>query len=177
MFKLVKKLIKWSAIGFVGLVGLGVYITATETPAETAAREAAAIERQAERDAKRAEQEAAEREAEFERQRKEEAKRIAEAAYRNSPAGKTEKFMNYQATGHCKEHTRNSAKFPTKVDFDWGIDRKFWLNFDEDGNARVMVQFTGEMMNGLGLMIPFTATCKYDYHPTTGKGNFVEFLL
>jgi len=177
MFKLIKKLVKWSAIAFVGFMAFGFYLVATETPEETAAREAAALDRQVEAALREVEREAAEREAEFERQRKEEAKRIAEAAHRNSPAGKTEKFMNNQATGHCKEHTRNSAKFPTKVDFDWGINRKFWLNFDEDGNARVMVQFTGEMMNGLGLMIPFTATCKYDYHPTTGKGNFVEFLL
>jgi len=175
-----KKTLATIAISVAGLTALQEVLALTTEPMipeQRAASEQTRIERAAEREAKRAEQEAAKREAEFERQRKEEAKRIAEAAYRISPAGKTEKFMNNQATGHCKEYTRNSAKFPTKVDFDWGINRKFWLNFDKDGNARVMVQFTGEMMNGLGLMIPFTATCKYDYHPITGKGNIVEFLL
>ena len=99
------------------------------------------------------------------------------AAYKASPKGKTEEFMKWTATGHCKDYTKASAKFPTKVDFDWGVNRNFWMNFNDKGDARVMVQFTGEMMNGLGLMVPFKSTCKYDYNPETGKSTIIEFLL
>ena len=126
-----------------------------------------------------------------EKARKEEEKRLAEAkkaeekrlaeearlAYKASPKGKTEEFMKWEATGHCKQYTINSAKFPKKVDFDWGADRNFWMNFNDSGDARVMIQFSGEMMNGLGMMIPFQSTCKYDFNPQTGSSKMIEFLL
>ena len=113
-------------------------------------------------------------------EKKAEEKRLAEEArlaYKASPKGKTEEFMKWQATGHCKQYTINSAKFPTKVDFDWGADRNFWMNFNDSGDARVMIQFSGEMMNGLGMMIPFQSTCKYDFNPQTGSSKMIEFLL
>lgn len=99
------------------------------------------------------------------------------AAFKASPEGKTKEFMEWTATGHCKGYTKQSAKFPNKVDFDWGINRNYWMNFNDNGDSRIMVQFTGEMMNGLGLMVPFKATCKYDYNPETGKSKIIEFLL
>ena len=112
--------------------------------------------------------------------KKAEEKRLAEEArlaYKASPKGKTEEFMKWQATGHCKQYTINSAKFPSKVDFDWGTERNFWMNFNDSGDARVMIQFSGEMMNGLGMMIPFQSTCKYDFNPQTGSSKIIEFLL
>jgi len=69
MFKLIKKLIKWSAIAFVGFMAFGFYLVATETPEETAAREQAQIERAAEREAERAAEAAEEAAAQAERER------------------------------------------------------------------------------------------------------------
>ena len=110
--------------------------------------------------------------------KKEEEKRIAQAkaeAYRNSPEGKTESFVS-QAGSLCRQHVRASAKFPSKVDFDWGNKNKYWMNFSE-GKSRVLIQQSGEMMNGLGMMIPFTAACKYDYDPATNKYSIAEILI
>ena len=102
-------------------------------------------------------------------------KEAADLAYRNSPEGKTKAF-SVQAHGLCQAHVRASAKFPSKVDFDWGSNKKIFNNFSE-GKSRIMIQNKGEMMNGLGLMIPFNATCKYDYNPETNTYSVVEILI
>ena len=122
--------------------------------------------------------------------KKEEEKRLAEAkkaeekrikeekrlAFLASPEGKTQSFMN-QAFTLCRQHVRASAKFPSKVDFSWGGNSKnYWMNFSE-GKSRVMIQNSGEMMNGFGMMVPFKATCKYDYDPKTNKYSIVEILI
>tara|TARA_B110000305_G_C18979690_1_gene421036 strand:+ start:13 stop:603 length:591 start_codon:yes stop_codon:yes gene_type:complete len=108
-----------------------------------------------------------------------EEKRIAEAkaeAFRNSPEGKTDSFTS-QAFTLCRQDVRTRAKFPTKVDFDWGGNAsKYWMNFSE-GKSRVMIQNTGEMMNGFGMMVPFKATCKYDYDPGANSYSTVEILI
>jgi cation transport ATPase len=109
---------------------------------------------------------------------KAEEKRIKEEkrlAFLASPEGKTETFVG-QAHEVCKQHIKASAKFPSKVDFDWGGADKYWMNFSE-GKSRVMIQRSGEMMNGFGMMIPFKATCKYDYEPNTNKYSIVEILI
>ena len=102
-------------------------------------------------------------------------KEAADLAYRNSPEGKTKAF-SVQAHGLCRAHVKASAKFPSKVDFDWGSNKKIFNNFSE-GKSRIMIQNKGEMMNGLGLMIPFKATCKYDYDPETNTYSVVEILI
>ena len=108
-----------------------------------------------------------------------EEKRIAEAkaeAFRNSPEGKTDSFTS-QAFTLCRQDVRTRAKFPTKVDFDWGGNAsKYCMNFSE-GKSRVMIQNTGEMMNGFGMMVPFKATCKYDYDPGANSYSTVEILI
>ena len=111
-------------------------------------------------------------------EKKAEEKKIKEEkrlAFLASPKGKTETFVG-QAHVLCKQHIKASAKFPSKVDFDWGGDDKYWMNFSE-GKSRVLIQRSGEMMNGFGMMIPFKATCKYDYEPNTNKYSIVEILI
>ena len=109
-----------------------------------------------------------------------EEKRIAEAkaeAFRNSPEGKTKAFTDH-AFKLCRQDIRARSKFPTKVDFNWleGIGSKYWMNFSE-GQSRVVVWSAGEMMNGLGMMVPFKATCKYDYDPKAHSYSTVEILI
>ena len=113
-------------------------------------------------------------------EKKAEEKRIAEAkaeAFRNSPEGKTKAFTDHAFT-LCRQDIRARAKFPTKVDFNWleGIGSKYWMNFSE-GKSRVVVWSAGEMMNGLGMMVPFKATCKYDYDPKAHSYSTVEILI
>lgn len=109
-----------------------------------------------------------------------EEKRLAEAkaeAFRNSPEGKTKAFMTTAST-LCRQDIRARAKFPNKVDFNWldGNGSKYWMNFSE-GKSRVVIWSAGEMMNGLGMMVPFKATCKYDYDPKAHSYSTVEILI
>ena len=98
------------------------------------------------------------------------------AAAAATPEGKTNTFTS-QAFTLCRQDVRDRAKFPTKVDFDWGSNAsKYWMNFSE-GRSRVLIQNTGEMMNGLGMMVPFKATCKYDFDPKTNTYSTVEILI
>ena len=126
----------------------------------------------------KAERERIAKEAKYQRQREEEAKRIAEAKYRNSPEGKTENFMG-QAGSMCQKTIKNMALYPSKVDFNWisGNDYKYFMNFNSKGESRVMITLSGEMMNGFGNMIPFTGVCKYDYNHKTNTYKVVEILL
>jgi len=111
--------------------------------------------------------------------KKAEEKRIKEEkrlAFLASPEGKTDTFVG-KAHVLCKQHVRASAKFPSKVDFNWGGNgSKYWMNFSE-GKSRVLIQRSGEMMNGFGMMIPFKATCKYDYDPIANTYSVVEILI
>ena len=94
-----------------------------------------------------------------------------------SPEGKTKSFTS-RASTLCRQDVRARSKFPTKVDFNWldGNASKYWMNFSE-GKSRVMIQTAGEMMNGFGMMIPFRATCKYDFDPMANKYSTVEVLI
>ena len=111
----------------------------------------------------------------------EEEKAIAKAkaeAFAKSPEGLTKKFVS-QAGMLCTNATRNSAKFPNEVDFDWlgGNSSNYWMDFNDKGESRVMITKTGKMMNGLGMMVPFKSVCKFDYNPQTNKYKLIEFLL
>ena len=127
-----------------------------------------------------------------EAEKKAELKRLAEAkkaeedriakekaeAFRNSPKGKTEAFVT-QASGLCRAELKARAKFPSEVDFNWfeGNGNKYWMNFNEDGDSRVLIQQSGKMMNGFGNMVPFTGVCKYDYNPAKNEYSVVEVLI
>ena len=118
---------------------------------------------------------------ELEEAKKAEADAIAKAeaeAFAKSPEGKTKKFLS-QASSHCMRYTRDSAKFPNKVDFDWmgGNSSNYWMNFNDNGDSRVMIVRTGEMMNGLGMMVPFKSVCKYDFNPEKNSFKMIEFLI
>ena len=103
--------------------------------------------------------------------------RVESESYANPLERKVERFVS-QATTNCRKHTRDSAKYSSKVDFDWlGGSENYWMNFNSEGDSRVKVGFTGEMMNGIGLMVPFEAVCTYNYNPETGKSVFVDFLI
>ena len=105
------------------------------------------------------------------------AKQVESESYANSPERKVERFVS-QVRTNCMEYTRDSSKYPSKVDFDWlGGSENYWMNFNSEGDSRVKVGFTGEMMNGIGLMVPFEAVCTYNYNPETGKSVFVDFLI
>ena len=112
--------------------------------------------------------------------KKAEEKRIAEEkrqAFLASPEGKTKSFTNH-AVSLCRQDIRARAKFPSKVDFNWvdGNGSKYWMNFSE-GKSRVVIWSAGEMMNGFGMMVPFKATCKYDYDPKAHSYSTVEILI
>jgi hypothetical protein len=105
-------------------------------------------------------------------------KKAEREAYLRTPEGKTETFMS-QASTLCRQDIRARAKYPSKVDFNWidGNGKRYWMNFDSKGNSRILIRKAGEMMNGFGNMIPFTAACKYDYNPRTNKYSVVEILI
>jgi len=90
---------------------------------------------------------------------------------------KTKKWMG-TAWMACSQWVRSQAKYPSEVDFNWidGNDQRYWLNFSE-GKSRVLINRAGKMMNGLGMMVPFKATCKWDYDPATGKAKAVEAFI
>ena len=107
-----------------------------------------------------------------------EQEKARQEAFRNSPKGKTEAFVK-QARMQCLNDIRARAKYPSKVDFNWldGNGERYWMNFNSTGESRVLINKAGEMMNGLGMMVPFTAACKYDYNPKTNKYSTVEVLI
>ena len=116
----------------------------------------------------------------------EKAKKEAELiAYNNSPEGiLAKKISSFEETSKqlCYGLIRTNARFPNKIDFDWGIKATSYPNFASSGKVRVMVVKTGEMMNGLGMMVPFRGVCKFDFYPdkdqsTPGSMEFVEFLI
>ena len=168
MFAKIKKFSKYTVYASAAIIALAVVIDIThETDRERLDRSISNISSQIDQALVRA--------------RAEEEKRIAEAradAERNSPEGKTKSFVS-QASGLCRQHVRTMARFPGEVDFNWldGNSSRYWMNFNSSGESRVMIRNAGKMMNGLGMMVPFQATCKYDYDPTTNKYTIVEVLI
>ena len=175
MFTKIKKVFKYTVYTSAAIVALAVVIDiAHETDSERFDRSMSKSERALEVLVERARVEEENRIAEEE-------KRIAEAkaeAFRNSPEGKTEAFVS-QASGLCRAELKARAKYPSKVDFNWfkGNGNRYWMNFNSDGDSRVLIQQSGKMMNGFGNMIPFNGVCKYDYNPSTNKYSVVEVLI
>lgn len=60
-------------------------------------------------------------------------------------------------TVYCRQKTRERAKFPSKVDFSWSFSETVQFY---DGSLVSIVNLSGETMNGFGLMVPFSSTCK-----------------
>jgi len=59
---------------------------------------------------------------------------------------------------NCRDETRKRSNFPSKVDFSWSGSSELITYYD--GALVSIVNLSGETMNGLGLMMPFTSTCK-----------------
>ena len=178
MFRLIGKLIKWSLVALVALVAFGMYVSSTDP--EGVARRAAVAECKdthgkiycdkegnvldkatvdaeiaAKAEAKRVRmQEAAERKA-------------AEAAQEAAAKIERDRKFTLQTVGRrtCEGLIRASAKRPNEVDFAFfGAEDRVWENFNAsaDLSTRYMLNTKGEMMNGFGMMVPFTAHCKID---------------
>jgi hypothetical protein len=171
MFTKIKKVFKYTVYASAAIIALAVVIDIThESDSERLDRSISNLSSKTEQAL-----------ATVERARVEEEKRIAEAkaeAERNSPEGKTRSFVS-RASGLCRQHVRTMARFPSEVDFNWldGNNSRYWMNFNSSGKSRVMIRNAGKMMNGLGMMVPFQATCKYDYNPATNKYTIVEVLI
>ena len=87
-----------------------------------------------------------------------------------------------QLTGVCMQKIRASAKYPNKVDFHafTTSQAKTWNNFnggEHEFPHRYHYRVNGEMMNGLGLMIPFQSSCKIDFNEESSKYTTVEILV
>ena len=160
MFKLIKKIIKWSLISVVGLFTLATILAFSIddiTPEQLAAREQARIER-ALSDALG------------------EATKVPVPVIVKVPSAEDHLA---QFTTNCIDSITRNAKFPSEVDHNWldGNDHRIFDLFDDEGNTRVLIRRAGKMMNGLGMMIPFTASCKYNYKAATNKFTTVEVLI
>ena len=79
----------------------------------------------------------------------------------------------------CQNSITNRAKFPSEVDHNWfeGNDQRIFDLFDDEGNTRILIRRAGKMMNGLGMMVPFTASCKYNFQPKDKTWSTVEILI
>jgi len=91
------------------------------------------------------------------------AKLKEEASERQESEKKKQYDIYWSAVFTCKKMVEADARFPTKADFDWGID----------GNYKSrLVQGRVELMNGLGSMIPHRFQCKFD-----DNGAITDFLV
>ena len=82
------------------------------------------------------------------------------------------------AASLCKTVGKMGAKYPNKVDWDWGFDAKrvYWTDGIDVNAGQLTITRSGEAMNGFGMMLPFQIQCKYavnlrgaDIHPTMVK--------
>ena len=149
------------------------YQISLQTPEAIAAREAKIAERAAEEKLRMAERAAEEK------LREEEKKREAENAIISECKG----ILYADATGQCntlesarkiqvavkrlnavdpmqkcRNETRERSRFPSKVDFSWSGTSELITYYD--GAVVSIINLSGETMNGLGLMVQFTSTCK-----------------
>ena len=58
----------------------------------------------------------------------------------------------------CRNETRERSRFPSKVDFSRSGYSELITYYD--GTLVSIINLSGETMNGLGLMVPFTSICK-----------------
>ena len=77
----------------------------------------------------------------------------------------------------CTKAVKASVTYPSKVDPNWGYDAKVWKDFSGTNKHRFLITRKGEMMNGFGNMIPYTAVCKLDWNSTTDRTTVIEFYL
>jgi hypothetical protein len=178
MFRLIGKLIKWSLVALVAVVAFGMYLGSTDP--ESVARRAAVSECQETHGKIYCDKEgnvldkatvdaeiAAKAEATRIRMQEAAERKVAEAAQEAADKIERDRKFTLQTVGRrtCEGLVRASAKYPSKVDFAFfGADDRVWENFNAsaDLSTRYMLNTKGEMMNGLGMMVPFTAHCKID---------------
>ena len=77
----------------------------------------------------------------------------------------------------CTQAVKTTAKYPSKVDPDWGFTGQSYKDFSGTNNHRFLIKRSGDMMNGLGMMVPYEATCKVDWNHVSGKTQLIEFYL
>ena len=77
----------------------------------------------------------------------------------------------------CTKAVKSSVTYPSKVDPNWGYDARAWKDFSGKNNHRYLITRKGEMMNGFGNMVPYTAVCKVDWNHITGDAKLIEFFL
>lgn len=90
--------------------------------------------------------------------------------------------VKYELIPICRQGVKLQAKYPNKIDFHtfttaWN---KVYNNFnggEHETPHRLHYRVDGEMMNGLGLMIPFQSSCKIDFHEETKKYEVKEILI
>jgi hypothetical protein len=132
-----------------------------------AAREAVAAEKEAERIARMQEESAAED------------ARLRQLAEENmaKAAAEQRSRLESQLTTYCMDQIKSGALYPTKVDFHvFKTERRVFENFSTgDKPNRFMFNTGGEMMNGFGNMVPFTAVCKVDFN--NSEFTLVEVLI
>jgi hypothetical protein len=193
MFKLIKKLFKGVVYGTAGLISLIVLVTVL-SPQTDAER----LERQAKREAAAAaekiiaEQKAEEKRiAELQKKQAEKQAKIDEwvKADERKKLHLTIDADGFTSINLCREMARKGSKFPSKIDFDWGVDksRTWWTDGTDVNRGKYTVKLSGEAMNGFGMMLPFSVECNYavnirgkSLHPTTVKwisGGSVNTLL
>lgn len=86
-----------------------------------------------------------------------------------------------QLKGECRTAIRNSAKYPSKVDFHFAS--AYHQVFMDDTSAkmdtpnlsnRFMYGIKADMMNGFGAMIPHTGFCQINFNNELSKFQVIE---
>lgn len=105
--------------------------------------------------------------------------RLRELAAENvrNAAAQQRSRIESQLTTYCMDQIKSSALYPTKVDFHiFKTERRVFENFsNSDKPNRFMFNTGGELMNGFGNMVPFTAVCKVDFNTT--EFSLVEVII
>ena len=162
IFKFIKTVVIIIVLGFVGILALGYYANTPEVKAQT---EQSKIEKAEKKAVALAEKEA-----------------LKESL---TPVNVEPTFDAYakaverKLSTHCMSKIREGAKYPSKVDFHVfkASDQTFKdFNTSSDQPHRMLFVHGGEMMNGIGNMVPFQAKCLYDFN-LKGDLSMVELLI
>ena len=192
MFKFLWKMIKWTFVILVVLAGIGLLLP-TDPEVEAKRTQARIAKCLVEIGANscdengRETQESKDKRALIEIETKAKADAIAAKAKAIADAriaaekAEESRISDIETNGRlmCRHFVKQSVKYPSKLDYDWGYDENLWENFNKDDASyphRYVWNASGEMMNGLGNMIPFTVHCKIDL-PTNGNGKIVDFWI
>jgi len=92
------------------------------------------------------------------------------------------KDLTSQLSVVCKQRIRNSAKYPSKVDFHWSsqMDRLFLnsqFSKDPEYPHRFMYGIKADMMNAFGAMLPHTGSCLVEFNKDYSKYKVIELVV